>query len=331
MSKWKKTGLWLLVGLLALFFTAGCKVTKKENPNKPVAKVNGEAITRGEFDRRYNQVKQLLAGMYGEEALKTDQGKQALDTLKWKILDEMIQDKVIEQRAATDGITVTDEEVNKQLEEAKKDANYEQNLKAQNITEEEYKKLIRLDLLKQKMKDQYTEKYKITEQDIENYYNSHMEEFGNLEQAKVRHILIAPEKPDDPESLKKAEQKANDLLRQLKAGADFVKLAKENSADPGSKDQGGELGYINPKTGFVTEFLDAVFKTNTPVGGFVIAKSKYGYHIIQIEDRKPSDVPPLSQIRKQVEEKATAAKKEEVFGGLVTAWVQNAKVEKFLK
>ena len=97
-----------------------------------------------------------------------------------------------------------------------------------------------------------------------------------------RHILIDAKKDDTPEKKAEAKKKAEDLLAQVKAGADFGKLAKENSSDPGSKDKGGEYDWTSGYE-YVAEFRDGLGKLK--VGESAIVETQYGFHVIQLLGR----------------------------------------------
>ena len=97
-----------------------------------------------------------------------------------------------------------------------------------------------------------------------------------------RHILIDSKKDDAPEKKAEAKKKAEDLLAQVKAGADFGKLAKDNSSDPGSKDKGGEYDWTSGYE-YVPEFRDALAKLK--VGESGIVETQYGFHVIQLLGR----------------------------------------------
>ena len=84
----------------------------------------------------------------------------------------------------------------------------------------------------------------VSDQQVQQYYQGHQKDYQVPEEVKVRHILIKVDAGADPKVDAAAKQKAEDLLKQIKGGADFAALAKANSDDPGSKEQGGELGMI---------------------------------------------------------------------------------------
>ena len=88
-------------------------------------------------------------------------------------------------------------------------------------------------------------KPQVTDADIQAYYTAHQAQFSVKEQVKVRHILISVPRGADAKTDSAAKAKADDLLKQIKAGGNFADLAAKNSDDPGSKQQGGELGWLD--------------------------------------------------------------------------------------
>ena len=117
----------------------------------------------------------------------------------------------------------------------------------------------------------------VSDAEIQQYYQAHQKDYQVDDQVKVRHILIKVE-GNDPKADAAAKAKAQGILDQLHHGGDFAKLAKDNSDDPGSKEQGGELGWI--KHGVtVPEFEQAAFGLQ-PGQTSGLVRSKFGYHII---------------------------------------------------
>ena len=137
----------------------------------------------------------------------------------------------------------------------------------------------------------------VTDAEIQQYYQQHLSDYQIPEQVKVRHILIAV-KSQDPKADAAAKAKAESILDQLHHGGDFAKLAKEYSDDPGSKSQGGELGWI--KHGVtVPEFDQAAFSLQPgQISGLV--RTKYGYHIIQTEAKQAAHTRPLDEVKPEI-------------------------------
>jgi peptidyl-prolyl cis-trans isomerase D len=132
-----------------------------------------------------------------------------------------------------------------------------------------------------------------TQQQIQAYYNAHQSEYSVPEQAKSRHILIQVAAGADAKTDAAAKAKAEDVLKQLKAGGNWTDLAKKYSDDPGSKDTGGELGFAQPGR-MVPEFDHAIFTQK--IGDIQIVKSQFGYHAIQVEERQDKHTQPLSEV-----------------------------------
>jgi len=144
----------------------------------------------------------------------------------------------------------------------------------------------------------------VTQADLQAYYNQHQDEFRIPETVTVRHILIktptpGPDGKVDPKAVDAAKAKADDIDKQLKAGANFADLAKKYSDDPGSAQQGGLLPPIT-RGRTVPEFEQAAF--NTPKGQMTgVVRTSYGFHIILVEDKQNARVKPLDEVKPQIE------------------------------
>ncbi len=138
----------------------------------------------------------------------------------------------------------------------------------------------------------------VTDAAIQAYYAAHQAQYAVKDQAKVRHILIAVPRGADAKTDAAAKAKAEDLLRQIKSGGNFAELASKNSDDPGSKVQGGELGWLNPGQ-TVPAFDKAAFRL-TPGQTSDVIKTEFGYHILQVEEKKTAHVKPLSEVRAEI-------------------------------
>lgn len=141
-------------------------------------------------------------------------------------------------------------------------------------------------------------KPQISDADVQAYYNQHQSQFQVKEQVKVRHILIAVPAGADSKTDSAAKAKADDLLKQIKGGANFADLAGKNSDDPGSKTQGGELGWLD-RGRTVPEF-DKVAFSLAPGQTSDVIKTQFGYHILQVEDKKTAHLRPLSEVKAEI-------------------------------
>jgi peptidyl-prolyl cis-trans isomerase D len=125
-------------------------------------------------------------------------------------------------------------------------------------------------------------------------YAAKQDTFRTPERVQARHILIKSDASNDTAMKAKAEG----LLKQIQAGGDFAKLAMENSDDPGSKAQGGELGFI-VKGQTVPEFEKAAFSLQ-PGQTSGLVKTTYGYHIIQVEKHEQAHLASFEEVREQL-------------------------------
>jgi peptidyl-prolyl cis-trans isomerase D len=132
-----------------------------------------------------------------------------------------------------------------------------------------------------------------TQQQIQAYYTAHQSEYSVPQQSKSRHILIQVAAGADAKTDAAAKAKAEDVLKQLRAGGNWTDLAKKYSDDPGSKGSGGELGFAQPGR-MVPEFDHAIF--NQKIGDIEIVKSQFGYHVVQVEERQDKHSQPLSEV-----------------------------------
>jgi peptidyl-prolyl cis-trans isomerase D len=141
--------------------------------------------------------------------------------------------------------------------------------------------------------------------EIQRAYSANQEGYRVPARVKVRHILIETPKPGsdgkiDQKAMDEARAKAMDVLKQAKATSDWTELAKKYSADPGSKDKGGELGWLG-KGQTVAEFDKVAFAQNKGQISDPVQTS-FGFHIIQTEDKEDAHLKPLAEVKPALEE-----------------------------
>jgi peptidyl-prolyl cis-trans isomerase D len=142
-------------------------------------------------------------------------------------------------------------------------------------------------------------KPQVTDADVQKYYNEHAAQYKVEEQAKVRHILIQVPPGADAKTDAAAKAKAQDILNKIHSGGDFAALAKENSDDPGSKVNGGDLGLVKKNGQMVPEFETAAF--NLKVGQTSgLVKTQFGYHIIQVTERQDAHTKPVAEVAGEI-------------------------------
>ena len=148
------------------------------------------------------------------------------------------------------------------------------------------------------IKEEVLDKISVSDEQAKNYYEKHLAQFKIPEKARVRHIMIKADKSATDDVKKKAREKAEEVLKKIKAGEDFAKLAMDYSDDPGSKAKGGDLGFFEKGKMFKT-FDEAAFKLN-PGEVSDIVETPYGYHIIKMGEKKEKEIQPYESVKDRV-------------------------------
>jgi peptidyl-prolyl cis-trans isomerase C len=159
------------------------------------------------------------------------------------------------------------------------------------------------------IREEVISKINVTDSQAREYYEKNLAQFKTPEEVRARHILIKVDPSASVEDKKKAKERADGLLRKIRTGEDFSRLATEFSDDPGSKARGGDLGFFG-KGKMVKPFDEAAFKLK-PGEVSEVVETPFGYHLIKVEEKKEEKVPPFESIRDKVKEKATEELKGE--------------------
>jgi peptidyl-prolyl cis-trans isomerase D len=145
-------------------------------------------------------------------------------------------------------------------------------------------------------RDQARQKVNVPQTDVQRYYNANIEQYQTPEQVRASHILLNTAGKDEAA----VRQQAESILAQAKAGADFAELAKKFSEDEGSKVTGGDLNYFG-RGRMVPEFEASAF-TLEPGQISDLVKTQYGFHIINVVDKKPAVTQSLEEVRPQIQQ-----------------------------
>ena len=293
----------LLVGAVAL---SGC--AKKD----AAATVNGEAISQTQLNQQLDQLKKQYPNMF----TGADGAGRLLD-FKQRLLDNLINQKLIDQAAKDKGIKISDADVTKQVDQLKagfKDASqFESALKSAGMTLSSLTDQIRQQLMTQKLIETLSPNTKVTDADIKAYYDKNKTQFFQKAAKRASHILF---KPQDKATAEK-------VLKQLKNGADFAIAAKKYSVDTATKSKGGDLGW--PSAPFVPEFEAALAKLSKgQMSGLV--KSPYGWHIILVTDVRKAAQQPLAAVKTQIGQTIIQQRKADAYQQFLSELRKKAKI-----
>jgi foldase protein PrsA len=295
----------LLIGALGV---SGCS-----NKNV-VAKVNGESISTDQLNQQLDQLKKQYPNMFtGAD------GEGRLLDFKQRLLDNIINQKLIEQAAKDKGIKVSDADIQKQIDQLKagfKDqAQFDEALKSAGMTVDTLKLQIRNQLVTQKLIESLSADSKVTEADIQSYYDKNKAQFFQKASKRASHILFKPE--DKATALK--------VLAEVKAGGDFAALAKKYSVDTATASKGGDLGW--PTTAYVPEFQAALDKLKKGQTTTALVQTPFGWHIIRVTDERAGVQQPLSEVKAQIEQIIVQQRKGDAYQTFLDDLRKKAKIE----
>ncbi|MBE9521959.1 MAG: peptidylprolyl isomerase, partial [Proteobacteria bacterium] len=148
----------------------------------------------------------------------------------------------------------------------------------------------------------------VSDEDVRLYYQGHKDDYKVPGQVKVRHILLRLQKKADKEVVQQTRQRAENILKKVKAGEDFAVLAAAFSEDPGSRDRGGDLGWV-VRSKLDPAFAKAAFaaKKGQVVGP---VRSAYGFHLLKVEDRRPARQLPYEAVAERIRKKLMSQLKD---------------------
>jgi peptidyl-prolyl cis-trans isomerase D len=154
----------------------------------------------------------------------------------------------------------------------------------------------------------YVKKAEVTPKEIENFYQNNQDKYGQPKRIKVRHIMVKAD-AKETKAAEEAKKKAESIREEALKG-DFAQLAKKYSDDPGTKDKGGELGYI-ARGQVVPEFEEAAFSMKVGEISKVI-QTPYGFHILRVDEIQEPKIEPLDKVKDQVLSTLRTRKSKEI-------------------
>lgn len=333
----------IVLSFFTLTFPVTGKASAQSSPQplkipEVVAKVNGVDIQSKYIEFRLNQI---LRNVKRPLTLR-ERTSIVKDLIEKEIVRELVH-----QQGEKKNLDVDSDLIEKEMEAIRKpygnDEEFEKALKARNITLDDLKNSMKVDInARQLLNDQIKGKITIADADVKKYYEDNKKKFHRPEAYRTRHILAAIFPPEmlkstpvaelqskKEELTRKAEERIDGILKELKEGTNFEELAKTKSDDEASRENGGDLDVIY-KGIFDPSFDEAVSKLKPgEISGKV--ETRFGFHVIKLIEKKPSEQAPFDELEKAIQKHLFMEEAK----NLVTAYIEelrkNAKIETFFR
>jgi peptidyl-prolyl cis-trans isomerase C len=291
----------------------------KNSPANPVARVNGAVITRGELEKASRVInaqnptgKQLAENDILEELISTELLYQAGSKLEIKDLDKQVGERIAIYKAKYPD-----------------NAAYENALKSAGLTPKDLEELSRKDIvIKNLVEKEIIPKINISGTEVRKYYEENIDRFKHIESIRASQILCGVDSKATAEERKKAKEKAESFLKEIRAGRDFAELARTNSTCPSGKN-GGDLGFF--ARGVRPPAFDSVAFALKPGEVSDVVETSLGYHIIKLQEKKEAGVAKFDDVKKGIEEYLKKAQIRKSLAGYIVKLRENAKIEKLPK
>ena len=279
-----------------------------------VVEVNGIILTHDEVDKKISRTLESMKGRFPK-----DQMQNIKPNVRKKIIEDFITRTLLNQEANKQNIVASENEAKLEIDKMKKripeGMTLEAALKTSGMTVEELYENINFSLRVNKLlESQIKADLTPSDEEIKKYYADNKKKFDTPETVHARHILIKVDDKDEEKTKGEKKAKIEALRKQLLEGADFEKLAKDNSDCPSAK-KGGDLGTF-PRGRMVKPFEEAAFTQKTNEIGPVV-QTKFGYHIIQTLEHNQAKQKPLDEVKTNISEILENQKKQEMIANYI--------------
>lgn len=287
----------LAVAVAATTFAAASAVRAARVVERVVAVVNDEIVL-------HSELQQATAAVYRGPDPDTAEGKKQWADTERKMLDQLIDSRLVQQQAVELKLSVAPDEVDRAIQQVKEqnkldDATFKQALEQQGFTMEGYRKTLKKQILELKVVNTAVRsRVTVSDDEVKTYYKQNEKLVAGDRQSHLRQILVAvPEHASDAdvETKKRVAAKLMDLAR---GGTSFTELAKQYSDDDGTKAAGGDLGWVGK--GVLVEALDEAMAAMEPGDVRGPIRTERGWVVLQLVERKSGDLKPYQEIKEEL-------------------------------
>jgi parvulin-like peptidyl-prolyl isomerase len=290
---------------------------------KKVVTFDGGEVTEGEVREGVERLYSAQSAATGQPAPEVVPGSPQFEAAKTQVVPQLLAFNLGKAYARENGIEVSGEEVQSEIDQIKEQVSqqaaavgqdldseeaFQEALQQFGYTEDEFREEVRTGLLLEKVREDVVGGEGPSQEEIEDFYEENrVSRFTIPERRCIRHILFSPDE----------EEEAEEIGDELEDGGDFEELARDNSQDPGSADQGGDLG-CNPEGGFVPEFDEAASDAEE---GEIVGpiETEFGFHILEVTEIQEEEEVPLEEAAPEIEAQLSQQRQATGF----EAWIQN--------
>jgi len=311
---------------LFLFGLYGSLSESRAVVDRVVAVVNQEIITLSEVEKSISPLVDDIRTR-AEDRLEK---KERIQEARRKVLDQMIEEKLIDQEAKRSGVKVTTKEIESALEEIRQRNNatpedLEKALVKEGLTLETFKKQIEKQIQRMKVL-QWAVKtdVKAGEKEFIDFYQKNINRYRSIEVYRPRHILFIVPKGAPPEQVQEARKKCQKVLEKIKKGEDFGEMALLYSEDLSARDR-GDLGYFKRGELLPSFEREALRLKVGEVSGIV--RTDFGFHIIKLTDRKGGDAVAFEEVKEKVRKDYYESESEKAFKQFISTLREKSVIE----
>lgn len=308
-------GVALLALVLPVLSLAACGEEKV--PAGAIAAVGDGVVTQEQFDEIWKQAEAQYAAQEGAPEFPKE-GTEAYKQLKASIVSYLVQNEVIKEKAAEMDVKVTDKQLDERMkqivEQVGGQKKLDQLLKEQSVTQVQLEEQLKAQMLQDAVQQKVYASIKLSDADLTKYFEdpANTSQFNVAESVDARHVLV---------KTKAEAEKVRSLLEADDSDANWKKVAKEYSTDPGSKDNGGDLGNF-PRGRMVEPFEDAAFSLDVGEISKPV-KTQFGYHVIEVTKKTPASKQTFEEAKATIEQQLKYQKQTTVWDD----WLKKAMEE----
>ena len=275
-----------------------------DNPDKVVVVVNGQQLKAMHFDRVMEEILPASSFHGGVSDEKKAVNRQ-------RAIDRLIEEELLYQEAKRLGIKPDRKAVKQQLEESVKRVGgkdrFKEALRHYGVTQGEFERALGApDMVKKVLEKKVDSQATVSDSELRAYYDENSDTHFKLTMRRFRHIMLKTD-PGDPATWDAIDEKARDILKRIRDGADFEEMAR-NFSEGVRKDKGGDTGFM-AKGEMLSELELVGWKMEQGDVSDVI-QTIYGFHIIKLEEGPIDKIIPFEVARDQIESLLVSSKKQ---------------------